>query len=59
VRKKLIVFGLLGVGVAAVYGLLMEKAGRVECPCEPTCWCKRPGLSFFRWVTPVRWHRVA
>ena len=23
-----------------------------------TCWCKRPALTVFRWVTPGRWHHI-
>ncbi len=28
------------------------------CGCEPDCWCKRPGLTVFRWVTPTRRHHL-
>jgi len=45
--------------VAAVLTRLAEAVGvgrRLHCACEPTCWCRRPGLSLLRWVTPPRWH---
>jgi hypothetical protein len=29
-----------------------EAAGAYACGCDPDCWCKRPGLSLFRWVFP-------
>jgi hypothetical protein len=31
---------------------------RLSCGCEESCWCKRPGLTVFRWVTPRRFHRI-
>ena len=34
-----------------------EAAGAYTCACDPDCWCKRPGLSLFRWVFP-RFHRI-
>ena len=40
----------------AVIGRFMEQVGAVECGCKPDCWCKRPGLSVFRWVIPGRHH---
>jgi hypothetical protein len=41
---------------AALVGLAQERAGLRRCGCKPDCWCKRPGLSVFRWVFPYR-HR--
>lgn len=38
----------------AVRGLARERSGSVTCECRPTCWCKRPGLSLFRWVFPFK-----
>lgn len=29
-----------------------EAAGAIKCGCAEDCWCKRPGLSLFRWVFP-------
>lgn len=37
---------------AAVSGLVREQLGMVSCGCADDCWCKRPGLSLFRWVFP-------
>ena len=37
---------------AALLARLEERAGRIRCECLPDCWCKRPGLSLFRWVFP-------
>ncbi len=37
---------------AAIVGLLQEHLGRISCGCAEDCWCKRPGLSLFRWVFP-------
>jgi hypothetical protein len=34
------------------------EGSRIHCACEDTCWCKRPGLALFRWVTPGRWHNI-
>jgi hypothetical protein len=31
---------------------------RLRCGCVETCWCKRPSLTVFRWVTPGRWHHI-
>jgi len=38
--------------MAALIGLALEKTGVRPCGCAPSCWCKRPGLSLFRWVFP-------
>ena len=35
-------------------GHLAERIGRLRCECLPDCWCKRPGLSVFRWAFPYR-----
>jgi hypothetical protein len=40
----------------AVIGRFVEEMGAVECGCKPDCWCKRPGVSVFRWVFPRRHH---
>ncbi len=47
---------LLGYVAAGLVGLALERAGVYECACDPDCWCKRPGLSVFRWVFP-RFHK--
>ena len=47
---------LIGYVVLALIGRAQEAAGMRECDCYPDCWCKRPGLSLFRWVFP-RFHK--
>ena len=36
----------------AVIGRFVEEMGAVECGCDRSCWCQKPGLSVFRWVFP-------
>ncbi len=31
---------------------------RFHCGCDESCWCKRPGLTLLRWVTPRGWHHL-
>ncbi len=40
----------------AVIGRFVEGMGAVSCECQPDCWCKKPGLSTFRWVFPAGHH---
>jgi hypothetical protein len=40
----------------AIIGRLLETIGVSRCGCADDCWCKKPGLSTFRWVFPWR-HR--
>jgi hypothetical protein len=57
-RRLLI--SLVGLYVlAAVLTTAAEQSGMWKrCGCEPECWCKKPGLSLFRWVVPqARHHR--
>jgi len=52
---------LIGVGgylALSVLGHALERAGLQRCDCRADCWCKRPGLSLFRWVAPFK-HRLA
>lgn len=52
-RVLLGLLGLLGLYVMfAIIGRFVESMGAVECGCADDCWCKRPGLSTFRWVFP-------
>ena len=55
-RRLLI--GLVGLYVlAALLTTVAEKNGLWRrCGCEPECWCKKPGLSLFRWVVPKAKH---
>jgi hypothetical protein len=41
---------------AAIVGRLLEAVGAARCGCADDCWCKKAGLSTFRWVFPWR-HR--
>ena len=48
--------------LSAVVTRVAEATGveriRLSCGCEPECWCKRPSLTLFRWVTPRRAHHL-
>ena len=46
------------VGLVATGTRIAEAAGvqRLQCACEDDCWCKKPGLSMFRWLVPGRFH---
>lgn len=55
--RRLIVRALSLYLLFAVIGHFVERMGAVHCPCEPDCWCKKPGLSTFRWVFPYG-HRL-
>ncbi len=46
-----------GVVITGLVGLALERAGLRSCGCYPECWCKRPGLNLFRWITPPTLHR--
>jgi hypothetical protein len=35
---------------------IAEARGVMRCGCDDDCWCRRPGLSAFRWVLPVGHH---
>ena len=48
---------LLAVGTRAADALGVGGV-RLRCGCVETCWCKRQGLTVFRWVTPRRWHHI-
>lgn len=49
-RTMLIVLG--GYLLVAMGNKVAEAAGAMTCECADGCWCRRPGLSFFRWVFP-------
>jgi len=57
---KRIILGIVGLYLlAAIVTTLLERSGRWKrCACEPACWCKKPGLSLFRWVSPKRAHHL-
>lgn len=50
--KRMIQATLIGYIVLALATKLRERRGLVVCGCEPDCWCRKPGLSMFRWVFP-------
>ncbi|MDP9329870.1 MAG: hypothetical protein M3P11_04420 [Actinomycetota bacterium] len=56
--KKLLLNLLLIYVLLALLGRAAEAVGMRTCGCAPDCWCKRPGLSLFRWVFP-RFHMDA
>jgi hypothetical protein len=41
----------------ALISRAQEAMGLRTCECRPDCWCKKPGLSMFRWVFP-RFHHI-
>lgn len=42
--------------MAAVGTRVAEQLGVTACGCGDDCWCRRPGLSVFRWVFPRGHH---
>ena len=52
-----VAFLLLAAGTRAADALHLGGP-RLRCGCVEACWCKRPGLTVFRWVTPGRWHHL-
>ncbi|MEO8424197.1 MAG: hypothetical protein ABI595_09860 [Actinomycetota bacterium] len=54
--KRLVMSVAIGYVILALVGRAAEAAGIRTCGCDPDCWCKKPGLSLFRWVFP-RFHR--
>jgi hypothetical protein len=53
--KKLVLWLALVYLVLALTSRAKEAAGFLTCDCYPDCWCRKPGLSLFRWVFP-RFH---
>ena len=47
---------VLGYVTLALYYRAREAAGLLTCDCYQDCWCRKPGLSIFRWVWP-RYHQ--
>ncbi|HYY73660.1 MAG TPA: hypothetical protein VE662_02465 [Solirubrobacterales bacterium] len=56
-KRGLLALGGLYVG-AALIAHAQERRGAITCECREDCWCKRPGLSLFRWVFPFR-HKLS
>ena len=58
-KLRTIVLGVVGLYLfVAIANRAAEAAGMRRCDCADTCWCKRPGLSIFRWVTPRNRHHL-
>ena len=58
---KRIVLAVIGLYlVTAVVSRLAESTGawNRQCGRHDDCWCKKPGLTLFRWVTPRRAHHT-
>lgn len=53
--KRLLLCLALGYLVLGLIWKAKEAAGLKTCGCYPDCWCRKPGLSVFRWVFP-RYH---
>jgi hypothetical protein len=54
--KRLVMSLAIGYSILALVGRAQEAAGMRTCGCSPDRWCRKPGLSLFRWVFP-RAHR--
>ncbi|MDR7253360.1 hypothetical protein J2X46_002345 [Nocardioides sp. BE266] len=52
--RRLVGVLLSGYLLLAVGNKVAEAAGARRCHCADECWCRRAGLSLFRWVFP--WH---
>ncbi len=50
---KLLRLGIVIYLSLALVGRYKESQGELHCGCDPDCWCKRPGVSLFRWVFPI------
>jgi len=55
--KRILLSLAIGYLVIALVTRAQEAAGVMRCDCSPDCWCKKPGLSLFRWVFP-RFHKI-
>ncbi len=56
--KRLLLALLVGYAVIGAATRLIEATGRITCDCYPDCWCRKPGLSLFRWVFPQFHHNA-
>ena len=56
-RVKWLVLAIVRLRSPRTYGRAKEAAGIYACECYADCWCKKPGLSLFRWVFP-RFHHL-
>jgi hypothetical protein len=53
--RRILASLVIGYVVLALVYKAREAAGLLRCDCYDDCWCRRPGLSVFRWVFP-RFH---
>jgi hypothetical protein len=51
-KRVFLLLGTLYIG-AALVGHAQERRGAIKFQCQEDCWCRRPGLSLFRWVFPL------
>lgn len=56
--KRLVSALAIGYVITPLVTRAKEAAGSYTCACYLDCWCKKPGLSLFRWVFP-RFHHFA
>ena len=47
---------VIGYFALALVSKAREAAGLLTCGRYPDCWCRKPGLSIFRWVFPRLHH---
>jgi hypothetical protein len=50
--KRIAVVLACGYVFLAVLGHMKERSGTLRCGCTEQWWCKKPGVSLFRWVFP-------
>lgn len=50
--KRLLLALVGGYVLIAAGNRVAEHFGAMRCHCSEACWCRRPGLSLFRWVFP-------
>ena len=59
IMKRVVLIVLGAYLLAALLTRAAEAKGiHFECGCHDDCWCKRPGIGLFRWVTPRRVHHA-
>jgi hypothetical protein len=58
VVRRILMSLALGYVVLALFTKAKEAAGLQSCDCYPDCWCRKPGLSLFRWVFPQFHHNA-
>jgi hypothetical protein len=60
--RRIVLIGAVSYLFLAVGTRVADALGvggvRLHCACRESCWCKRPSLTVFRWVTPGSWHDI-